>query len=862
MYAIFNLLTIVANSENKELYKLVRDIFLKIQNLICNRLLFTLLITCFSFSLFAERVRIYGYVVDTSNRGIEFVNVYSKDRSNTIIFGTTTNKNGYYDLNFEYNDSITIVYSMLGYKSLETTILPTQRVMQISTILEDDAETLDELEVKAIRKQTTTMDQVDITAVKMMPDASGGGIESLLITFAGVQQNNELSSQYNVRGGNFDENSVYVNGLEIYRPMLIRAGQQEGLSFVNTDMVEKVQFSAGGFAPQYGDKMSSVLDITYKRPTKFEASASVSLLGAHAYVGWGNGKHSQMHGVRYKTSQYLLGALDTQGSYKPNYVDYQTQMTWSLDAKKTEAENRKPKWELTFLGNYSLNSYKFVPDSQTTSFGTYQTSRNLTIYFDGQEKDLFHTAFGALGLTYKPHKELRFGINISSFYTNERETYDITGEYILSEKPVNAQASEDTEKANVLGTGLYHEHARNKLQAGVATIAFNGEWNKEMAGEYVKRWSNQLKWEISAQGEWISDQINEWEWRDSMGYSMPATHQSMELYYSMHGLTDMATARIQGYLQNTNKWVTDKGTGYLVYGVRGQWWSWNKEFLLSPRATATWIPNWQQDFTFRLATGLYYQAPFYKELRDTMTNEYGITMIELNRNIKSQRSVHLVAGMDYYFRAWGRPFKITAEAYAKYMDNVISYTVDNVRVRYSGKNDARAYTTGVDLKLYGELVPGADSWLSIGWMRAKEQLINHPELGWIAGPNEQRYSLALFFEDYIPAFPRYRFHLKGIYSDGLPFGSPRNIENRAAFRTPSYKRVDIGASRVIGDDEKMLRKSKHIKSIAIQIEIFNLIGFKNVNSYFWVTDAYNQQWASPEYLTGRRYNVKLTIDLK
>ena len=809
----------------------------------------------------SQKVRIYGYVVDTDNRGIELVNVYVKQTQT----GTTTNKNGYYDLNFEYSDSITIVYSMIGYKALETTLLPTQRVMQISTILEEDRELLDEVEVKAIRRQTNSMDQVDITAVKLMPDAAGGGIESMLITFAGVQQNNELSSQYNVRGGNFDENSVYVNGMEVYRPLLIRSGQQEGLSFVNTNMVENVQFSAGGYDAQYGDKMSSVLDITYKQPTRFEASASVSLLGAHAYVGWGNGRHSQMHGIRYKTSQYLLGSLDTQGSYKPNYIDYQTQMTWTLDKPKSNDDsdetNHEGKWKLTVLGNFSQNSYQFVPDSQSTSFGTYQTSRNLTIYFDGNEKDMFRTGYAAAQLQYKPLRNLNFGLNLSGYYTNERETFDISGEYILSEKPINTQTDEQAE-ATVLGTGLYHEHARNRLQAGVATVALNGEWTNEQTGEHVKRWSNKLKWELSAQGEWISDYINEWEWRDSMGYSMPVTPQSMELYYSMRGESQMKTIRVQGYVQNTNKWVVDYGTAYLTYGLRGQWWSWNKECLFSPRATATWIPNWQQDFTFRLSTGLYYQAPFYKELRDTISDQYGITHISLNKDIRAQRSAHLVFGMDYYFRAWGRPFKITTEAYAKYMDHVISYTVDNVRVRYSGENDATAYTTGVDLKLYGELVPGADSWLSVSWMRSREKLIEHPEIGWISGPNEQRYSVSLFFEDYIPALPKYRFHLKAIYADGLPFGSPRNINHRAAFRTPSYKRVDIGASRVITNDDKILRKSKHIKAIAIQLEVFNLIGFKNVNSYFWVTDVYNNQWASPNYLTGRRYNVKLTIDLK
>lgn len=797
-----------------------------------------------SMTMTAKSVRIYGYVVDETNQSIEFANVWVE---NTTV-GCTTNKNGYYDLKVDIKDSATVGFSMVGYQSIKQAVYASQPIVQINVVLLADVETLKEIEVKGVRKQFDNFDHINPINTRLMPDASGGSIESLLITFTGVSQNNELSSQYNVRGGSFDENAVYVNGVEVFRPLLLRAGQQEGLSFINPEMVESVNFSAGGYSSQYGDKMSSVLDVTYKRPTSFHTTLNISLLGASAYVAAGDSTYSMMHGIRYKTSQYLLGTLATKGKYQPNFVDYQTYMTWKLGKDKAAS-----RWEMSFLGNFSQNSYKFQPEELAQTFGTYATARSLTIAYEGAERDLFRTAFANLGLTWKANRDLRIGFNMGGFYSYERENYDITAEYILRVKPVSeSEDSNNDDVDEVLGTGIYHEHARNQLQTGIATLSHYGEWKRDM---------NSLQWGASVQGEFIRDNMLEWEWRDSMGYSIPTQSEAMELYYNLRGGSRLNTIRVQGYVQDTYKWNTDYGMLFLNGGLRMHWWSYNKELLCSPRASVSFTPDWKNDFVFRLATGLYYQSPFYKELRDTLTDDGGVTRVQLNRDLKAQRSVHVVAGMDYYFRAWGRPFKFTAEAYYKYMDHVVSYTIDNVRIRYSGKNDAIAYTTGLDLKLYGELVPGAESWINFSLMRSRENLLND-ERGWIPGPNEQRYSFSMLFQDYIPKYPQYKFHIRFIWSDGLPYGSPRNLQTRAMLRSTPYRRLDIGVSRVIGQKSDKWFKTKHLESIWINLEVLNLIGFNNVNSYFWVTDATGNQWASPNYLTGRMYNVKLTFDFK
>ena len=792
-------------------------------------------------NVYARTARVYGYVVDQDNVGIELANVVVLNAERPI--GTATNKNGFYELMLDETDTVVLSYSMIGYTSVQQRIIDVRDVININVQLLTDEQLLTEIEVRGIKHTQGTMDHIDAATTRVMPDATGGSIESLLITFAGVSQTNELSSQYNVRGGSFDENSVYVNGIEVHRPLLIRSGQQEGLSFVNPEMVENVQFSAGGFGAQYGDKMSSVLDITYKRPQAFEGSLSASLLGAHVYFGHGDSTYSQMHGLRYKTSKYMLGGLSTAGNYNPTYLDYQTYITWKVGAKSKELRAKSP-WEMSFLGNVSLNDYRFQPDSLSESFGGLDT-KNTTIYYDGQEKDKFFTAFAALSAKGKVREDMEIGFDASGFYTNERENFDITGEYVLS----SGSKAEGT--AQALGTGVFHQHARNNLEAGVITIAHNGAWKKN---------GNTLRWGLSGQAELIRDRISEWEWRDSAGYSLPNDGQSMELYYSMRGAGNMTTGRLQAYVQNEHKWNTSSGQWILTVGGRLQWWSWNNEVLPSPRASVEWIPGWKRDFCFRLATGLYYQAPFYKELRDTTTID-GVTRFQLNENLRAQRSVHVVLGGDYYFRAWGRPFKFTAETYYKHIDRMESYTVDNVRVRYSGKNDSQGYAAGLDLKLYGELVPGADSWISFSTMVAKQHLIGSDT--WIPSPTEQRFNFSMLFQDYLPQLPQLKFHLKMQFAEGLPYYLPRN--NQAWGRMPMYKRIDLGATYVFNaQTAKFMRKpgAKHLKQWAIQFEVFNLVGWQNVNSYFYLEDAEGRSWRSPNYLTGRRYNLKVTFDLR
>jgi hypothetical protein len=527
-----------------------------------NKLFYILCFLFISLGVSAQsKVRIYGYVIDTNNRGIELANVYFQNSSK----GTTTNQNGYYELIADVKDSATIIYSLLGYKTIKHTIHPHQKVIHISVELPSANKEIAGVDIIGQRRQTSTLDMLDATKYRLMPNAAGG-IESLLITFAGVSSNNELSSQYNVRGGNFDENIVYVNGIEVYRPLLVRAGQQEGLSFINPDMVKNVAFSSGGFDAKYGDKMSSVLDINYKKPTEFEASTSVSLLGGSAYLGTANKRFTQMHGIRYKTSAYLLGTLDTKGEYTPEFLDYQTFLTYQL----------KPKLELTFLGNFSQNSYQFIPQTRETSFGTYNMGRNLTVYFEGQEKDLFRTSFGALTLNYKPLKDMKLSLLASAFNTNENETYDILGEYVLSEVKMDLNA--ENKKGESLGVGKYHEHARNRLNATVANIAHLGEFDKE---------NHKMKWGLNLQAEIISDKISEWEWRDSAGYSLPFSDNQVNLFYNMKASNVLTTMRTTAFFQDTYKWKSEAGTFSFTGGLRANYWSFNKELLVSPTISSS-----------------------------------------------------------------------------------------------------------------------------------------------------------------------------------------------------------------------------------------------------------------------------------
>ncbi|MBP7965524.1 MAG: TonB-dependent receptor [Paludibacteraceae bacterium] len=785
--------------------------------------------------------------MDDNNRGIELANVQVKGTNQ----GTSTSEQGFYELRIEATDTFSVVYSCIGYETSEYKFAAKEDVINATKVLQTLSTEIEGIEIRAFQRQTNTMQGLDTDKFRMIPDASGGNIESMLSSFAGVNSNNELSSQYSVRGGSYDENSVYVNNIEVYRPLLVRAGQQEGLSFINPDLVGNVQFSAGGFSAKYSDKMSSVLDVKYKMPERLEGSVAVSLLGASAYIGSASKNFTQVHGIRYKTSSYLLGTLDTQGEYSPSFVDYQTYLTFKFSEK----------WSGSFLGNFSQNLYRFIPKERETSFGTLQMNRSFKVYFEGMEKDIFRTYFGAFTVNYEPLKNLKLSLMTSTYNTNEQETYDITGQYWLSDLDVN-----NTGKTNNQGVGTYHEHARNRLSATVINLSHIAE---------LKFSNHHMQWGVGVQKEIILDRIREWEFRDSAGYSLPYNPEKVELIYNLSAKTDLNTTRFTAYFEETYKIPSENGLWTINGGVRANYWSFNKEWLISPRLSASYFPDWDLDVNLRMAVGLYHQAPFYKEIRTEETDENGNTTMILNQNIQAQRSLHLLFGADYFFRLWNRPFKFTVEGYYKPGDRINPYYVDNVRIRYLGENNAKAQTAGIDLKLFGEFVPGTDSWISFSWMYSKEDILNdsydvysntgnllgtvYP--GYISRPNEQRYNVSVFFQDYFPNHPEYKVHLKLVWSDGLPFGPPHSERYQAVLRTKAYNRVDIGASRgFIKGREKFMSKQNVVKAFWLNLELFNLFNIKNVNSYYWVTDIYNQQFAVPNYLTGFTVNFKISVD--
>lgn len=781
-------------------------------------------------------IKLTGFVMDVNNRAIELVNVYEQ-RSHQ---GTASDQSGYYEIELPWQDTLILHYSCLSYQKALRIVPVEVNQLVINVVLSPDSKTLNEAMVTAQQKRTGSLEKLDISDIRLLPDPSGGSIEALLVTFAGVSSNNELSSQYSVRGGNYDENLVYVNGMEVYRPLLIRSGQQEGLSFVNPQMTSEVKFSAGGFEAMYGDKMASVLDIRYKKPEEFEGSASISLLGANVFLGQAskNGRFKQIHGFRHKTNAYLLGTLDTKGEYRPSFLDYQTYMSYAL----------APKWELAFLGNFSQNKYHFTPEDRKTKYGTFNNKYEFNVYFDGKEEDLFRTAFGALSLEHKPQRNLSLYLNSSVFRTDEEENYDIHGEYFLSDTPIkNNQA--DTAATSILGTGIFHEHARNQLRATVLNLSHRGEWRPQ---------GHEVKWGLGWQVESINDRLREWELRDSAGYSLPYSDRQILLANNLLSWVQMHSHRFTSYVQDSWKIRIQGGLIALNGGLRLNYWSFNRELLLSPRAALAFLPAWEKDFSFRLSGGLYYQAPFYKELRDTVTAN-GLSEVVLNQSIKAQASWQLVLGMDYHFVAWDRPFKLTAEAYYKDLTNIIPYTVDNVRIRYYGKNMAYGHTAGLDFKLFGEFVPGTDSWISFSLMDSKETIDNYT----VSRPNEQRYNVSLYFRDYLPRNPSYSMSLKLVWADGLSFGPPSMDRSYATLRIPAYRRVDIGFSRILSPKrDAFMQKGflRHFENIWLGLDCFNLFGINNTNSYYWISDVSGQEWAIPNYLTGRQINVSLSFD--
>ena len=788
------------------------------------------------FSVFtmvkAQSVVVQGKVTDETGAPMDMVHI----RLSRGSIGTLSNFKGEYDLRVGKSDTLRIIFTSLGYKRVErvvnTNVKDGEKVSLNVQMLPNTA-VINDVEVVARQRNNNGVEKIGTDELKRTPTASGNAVEDLLGTMAGVTMNNEMSSQYSVRGGSFDENLVYVNGIEIYRPQLISSGQQEGLSFINSSMVGSIGFSTGGFAPEYGDKMSSVLDITYKRPERFEAEANVNFMGASASLGQSSKRFSQLHGIRFKRNASLLSSLDTKGEYDPRFFDYQTFLTYDLNDKLS----------VSFLGNIATNRYRFTPKTRETSFGTMDNMKRFMVYFDGKERDRFDTYFGAFTLNYKGLRNTDLRLLASAFKTDEEVTYDISGEYWLDSATEGGQGS--------LGVGAYHEHARNYLDASVVAVSLKGT---------TQIGHNKISYGVGVRGEYITDRIAEWERRDSAGYTLPHVDQQVNMVYNLHSFYDNVTTKYEAFLQDNYGWNALGGRFYLVAGLRFLYWTYNREALLSPRASLAFTPDSKPGLTLRVATGLYSQSLFYKEYRKTYIDPDGNSMIAMNSDIKSQHSLQVIVGSDYTFSAYGRPFKLTAEAYYKHITDYVPYTVDNVQIRYLGYNNGKAFSTGLDMKLFGEFVEGTDSWISLSLNRSREDFAGLKT----SRPTEQRYSIGMFFSDFWPGNDSYKVSLRGVMNDGLPTYSPLGGRESGMFRTPAYKRIDLGASRVWNSDNcRFMNRGKwsSIKEMALGIDIFNLMDFDNVNSYYWITSVDNMQYAVPNYLTGRMISVNFSIKL-
>ena len=764
-----------------------------------------------------------GKVSDKDGNPIELASVMVVSQGKLAM----TNLKGEFHMQLHSADSVKVRFSMIGYKSKERVLRRPQGKQTMLVQLLDDNE-MQEVVVEGKTKQHGTTEELDVDKVKQGPSASGNAVEEMVQTQAGVSTHSELSSQYNVRGGTFDENSVYINNIEVYRPFLVRSGQQEGLSIINPDMVQSVGFSTGGFEAKYGDKMSSALDITYKRPKRTEASLTASLLGASAYLGIASKKFTWTNGVRYKTNRYLLGSLQTKGEYKPSFLDYQTYLSWQPSKR----------WQIDFIGNISDNHYNFQPEDRETNFGTLQNVKKFRVYFDGQEKDLFRTYFGSLSITRHLSPRTDVSLLASAFSTREQERYDIQGQYWLTQ----------TETSENLGVGTYMQHSRDYLNANVKSL-------KLMLQHRMGK--HKIEGGVTYKVEQVKENSAEYEYRDSAGYNVPHTGRDLRMIYALRAKNELNAKRIESYLQDTWNFQTRDSVPTLFtfnYGVRFAHWSFNGESIVSPRASLTITPGKNRNLSFRIAGGLYYQAPFYKELRDTsMIN--GITYATLNQSVRSQRSIHALASMSYRFEMMGRPFKFTAEAYYKALSQLVPYSVDNVKVTYYGDQHATGHATGLDLKLFGEFVPGTDSWLTLSVMNTRMRLNGKS----IPLPTDQRYALNLYFTDYFPGTTRWRMSLKLAYADGLPFATPHQELENNSFRAPAYKRADIGMSYRLLDNHDGSRNTI-FKNVWIGLDCLNLFGINNVNSYYWVTDIAGQQYAVPNFLTGRQINGRVTVE--
>lgn len=823
--------------------------------------------------LLAQKAVVRGKVTDSINNPVELANVAVLGEKR----GTTTNGQGGFKLEVPAGKEIVLAISFIGYSDQRITLkLDEGETQDVNVILKTLTTTLPGFEVTDERLRTESMVRLNPRDALLAPSLTQG-VSDIIVTLPGVTSTSELSSQYSVRGGNFDENAVYVNNIEIYRPFLVSAGEQEGLSFVNSAMVSSLLFSAGGFGAEYGDKMSSVLDVKYRSPTEFGGSFSISLLGADLTLGGAaaNNKFNYLVGARYKTNKYVLNSLQTKGDYNPDFADIQLQLNYQINSK----------WYMSFLGYYSRNRYIVVPSDRETDFGTISDVLRFKVYFDGNETDRYEVLQGGLTLGFQPKKNVDLKLIVSAFNTDEMETYDIRGQYWIGKVENNPGSNEFGEVVEALGVGTYLEHARNYFNSSVFSLEHKGT-------QFTDK--RTVKWGVRYQHQIVNDVLNEWEMIDSAGYSLPHPtnipgdpnpgNPPLELRYSVNSTNNLRINRLAVY--GSSQWkfnFKNNDLFTLTAGLRLNTWDFNPQFLASPRLSISYKPYKKQNIVFRFATGVYYQPPYYREMR----NMDGT----INYDIKAQQSIQFILGSDYRFQVWNRPFIFTTEVYYKYLDNLIPYVIDNVRVRYYADQTSRGYATGIDLKLYGEFVKGVDSWLSLSFMKTEEDIygdyyydyynadgekitsgitVNNEiadsvmvEPGFIPRPMDRRINFSIFFQDYIPKAPYLKVHLRLLYGTGLPFGPPDSERYKQTLRMPDYRRVDIGFSwQFVSASSDFGPKNplKHFNSMWLSFEVFNLFQVYNTISYIWIKDVNNRQYAVPNYLTPRLLNIKLTAE--
>ncbi len=822
-----------------------------------NKFLFTLLFLTLSLLVFAQNptAKVAGIVLDENNNPVENVNVSYQTKS------VTTATNGFYEISVPANQKVVLVFTHVSLKNITATLqLKPNENFEFHVMMNDKAEQLNDVVITSNKRRVQGITSIEPETIRRNTSAMPG-VESVLKTFAGVNANNELSSGYNVRGGNYDENLVYVNEIEVYRPFLIRSGQQEGLSFTNTAMIQNVDFSAGGFQAKFGDKLSSVLDITYRKPTKYSIAAEASFLGG-SVTGEGiskNKKWSVITGIRYRDNSLLVNSQETQTNFRPTFADVQTNVNFTPNKK----------WQFSFLGNASQNKYNYQPLTRQTNFGTIDEPIALQIFYEGQEKDKYQTLFGAFKTTFAKDDNNIFKLITSVYHTQEQEYFDIYAAYYLGEVDTNIGSETLGQVTFNRGIGTQLNHARNDLDALIVNAELKGT-------HFLKNKKYQIDWGFKYTRENIRDRIVEWEVIDSAGFSInppiidipndqPYNPYVGPLvpYQNVRATNFIDINRFSGFVQWNTKTTIGSSQFWVTTGARFHNWmvsgdgisNAKSQTVFSPRAQFALKPDWEKDMFFRLAVGYYYQPPFYRELRDLNG--------QVNPNVKAQQSIHFVLSNDYNFKMNNRPFKLVTEAYYKTMNDVNTYTLENVRIRYRANNDATAYAYGLDMRLNGEFVPGTESWLSFGYMKTEE---NQDDRGYIARPTDQRLKFGILFQDYMPNIPNMKLYLNLVYNTGLPGGSPSYADVYTyQSRLRDYRRADVGFSYILTErnnersDGHWLKK---FQDLSIGFEIFNLFNNQNAITNTWVRDVYTKnQYGIPNYMTTRVFNIKLTVKL-